>query len=508
MLYAACGGDGRWLSAAVAVCTGSFFFVGPGVVTFVPRPAAGALMFHLGLELVDEALIQPLGDAPARAARAVRRAAHSLAACARRAAPRATGVKRKSDNDEAASRGDKLTVRAIVSVNGTGGGGGGGAERAEHMEDCGGGGGDDEDDEEDGGNPGLQLTEYTSVVAVTFTMTAFDFVVGLGLGLALGCAVFVLQAARAPALLPRAPPPPPPPTAAAAAAERSRRAVVARMLEDTFCHPPPSSSSDGGESDDDGALSAAAVPVGERHLHTLSLVGSLFFGNMWAVRAAVDGVVDGLAVEQRLFYHHPPGAAAPPLPPGGATGGAAYGDDDRAAALAAPPPPLEPLPAARQLPTFVIFDFAAVTVVDCTAVEQLAEVLPRARRPPRDRGRARHHPRINHNISGRASSRRRLSRGAFPKGTCSAKLSSRAISLRKNTSLREQPRSLASHATAQRNRAASFASLQDSPEARRRRARAVLLRRAACARAPAPVGGLHRAGRPPRTRRARCSPLV
>jgi SulP family sulfate permease len=55
--YYKCNGGGKISGMLIAALTTLFFFVGPSVVVYVPRCMAGALLFHAGIDLSKEALV-------------------------------------------------------------------------------------------------------------------------------------------------------------------------------------------------------------------------------------------------------------------------------------------------------------------------------------------------------------------------------------------------------------------------------------------------------------------
>jgi MFS superfamily sulfate permease-like transporter len=60
-LYHKCGGGGYAWSGALAVVQLVFFAIGPSAISVLPRCMAGALLLHMGLELVREAVVVPRG---------------------------------------------------------------------------------------------------------------------------------------------------------------------------------------------------------------------------------------------------------------------------------------------------------------------------------------------------------------------------------------------------------------------------------------------------------------
>ncbi|RKP09398.1 sulfate transporter family-domain-containing protein [Thamnocephalis sphaerospora] len=61
VLFIRCGGNNRVAGVALAICTLMAFFVGPGMIAYVPVAAVASLIFHLGLELMKEAVYHPWG---------------------------------------------------------------------------------------------------------------------------------------------------------------------------------------------------------------------------------------------------------------------------------------------------------------------------------------------------------------------------------------------------------------------------------------------------------------
>ncbi len=60
--YARAGGKGKMSSMAIALCTALFFFIGPAVCMYIPRCMAGVILLHLGLDLIQESLIDAFHD--------------------------------------------------------------------------------------------------------------------------------------------------------------------------------------------------------------------------------------------------------------------------------------------------------------------------------------------------------------------------------------------------------------------------------------------------------------
>jgi len=61
-LYYKCGGGGLLYRGLLSVTVFVFFLVGPSVISIIPRCMAGALMLHIGTELVREALVEPFAS--------------------------------------------------------------------------------------------------------------------------------------------------------------------------------------------------------------------------------------------------------------------------------------------------------------------------------------------------------------------------------------------------------------------------------------------------------------
>jgi SulP family sulfate permease len=58
--YFKCNGRGKISGLLLAAITTAFFFLGPSVVTYFPRCMAGCLLFHVGVDLTKEALLDSL----------------------------------------------------------------------------------------------------------------------------------------------------------------------------------------------------------------------------------------------------------------------------------------------------------------------------------------------------------------------------------------------------------------------------------------------------------------
>lgn len=58
-LYYKCGGGGRVCSALLALALFAFFMIGPSAIHVLPRCMAGAMLLHMGSELVREAVVEP-----------------------------------------------------------------------------------------------------------------------------------------------------------------------------------------------------------------------------------------------------------------------------------------------------------------------------------------------------------------------------------------------------------------------------------------------------------------
>ncbi|RKP24492.1 sulfate transporter family-domain-containing protein, partial [Syncephalis pseudoplumigaleata] len=61
VLFIKCGGNSRVAGVALAACTLVAFFVGPALIAYVPVMVVASLIFHLGMELLKEALYHPWG---------------------------------------------------------------------------------------------------------------------------------------------------------------------------------------------------------------------------------------------------------------------------------------------------------------------------------------------------------------------------------------------------------------------------------------------------------------
>ncbi|KAI9593622.1 sulfate transporter family-domain-containing protein [Syncephalis fuscata] len=61
VLFIRCGGNSRVAGIALALCTLMAFFMGPAMIAFVPVIVVASLIFHLGIELLKEALYHPWG---------------------------------------------------------------------------------------------------------------------------------------------------------------------------------------------------------------------------------------------------------------------------------------------------------------------------------------------------------------------------------------------------------------------------------------------------------------
>src|SRR3954451_551376 len=61
VLFIKSGGDSRVAGLMLAAATAIVLFVGPWIVGYIPVMVVGALIFHLGIELVKEALIDAWG---------------------------------------------------------------------------------------------------------------------------------------------------------------------------------------------------------------------------------------------------------------------------------------------------------------------------------------------------------------------------------------------------------------------------------------------------------------
>ena len=57
LLYYKCRGGGKLSGYLIALITAGFFYIGPTVVTFMPRVMPGCLLIHIGLDLSMEALV-------------------------------------------------------------------------------------------------------------------------------------------------------------------------------------------------------------------------------------------------------------------------------------------------------------------------------------------------------------------------------------------------------------------------------------------------------------------
>uniref|UniRef100_A0A7S1TMZ3 STAS domain-containing protein n=1 Tax=Phaeomonas parva TaxID=124430 RepID=A0A7S1TMZ3_9STRA len=62
LLYARCGGGGRFMGFVLTGLLVLFFFIGPDAVSYVPRAMAGCLLIHVGLDLTAEALVDSIGQ--------------------------------------------------------------------------------------------------------------------------------------------------------------------------------------------------------------------------------------------------------------------------------------------------------------------------------------------------------------------------------------------------------------------------------------------------------------
>mmetsp|Transcript_1591 Transcript_1591/g.2279 ORF Transcript_1591/g.2279 Transcript_1591/m.2279 type:complete len:936 (+) Transcript_1591:167-2974(+) len=60
--YARAGGKGKFSSIAIALSTALFFFIGPTVCMYIPRCMAGVILLHLGVDLIQESLIDAFHD--------------------------------------------------------------------------------------------------------------------------------------------------------------------------------------------------------------------------------------------------------------------------------------------------------------------------------------------------------------------------------------------------------------------------------------------------------------
>lgn len=60
-MFIKCGGNSRVAGIALALCTLIAFFIGPGLIAFLPVMVVASLIFHLGIELLKEALYHPWG---------------------------------------------------------------------------------------------------------------------------------------------------------------------------------------------------------------------------------------------------------------------------------------------------------------------------------------------------------------------------------------------------------------------------------------------------------------
>ncbi|KAJ2747812.1 hypothetical protein GGI20_000107 [Coemansia sp. BCRC 34301] len=61
LLFIRSGGDSNLAGMMLCVATLCIFFSGPAIIGFIPTMVVGALIFHLGLELIREALVDTLG---------------------------------------------------------------------------------------------------------------------------------------------------------------------------------------------------------------------------------------------------------------------------------------------------------------------------------------------------------------------------------------------------------------------------------------------------------------
>lgn len=60
LLYFKCKGGGMVSGYLLTAITGIFFCIGPSVVSYIPRCMAGCIIFHIGIELTKEALVDSL----------------------------------------------------------------------------------------------------------------------------------------------------------------------------------------------------------------------------------------------------------------------------------------------------------------------------------------------------------------------------------------------------------------------------------------------------------------
>src|SRR4051794_4317367 len=61
VLFIKSGGDSRVAGMMLAAATAIVLFIGPWIVGYIPVMVVGALIFHLGIELLKEALIDTWG---------------------------------------------------------------------------------------------------------------------------------------------------------------------------------------------------------------------------------------------------------------------------------------------------------------------------------------------------------------------------------------------------------------------------------------------------------------
>jgi SulP family sulfate permease len=60
--YDRAGGKGKISSLCIAFFTAILFLIGPQICAFIPRCAASVILFHLGIDLIQEAVIDSFDD--------------------------------------------------------------------------------------------------------------------------------------------------------------------------------------------------------------------------------------------------------------------------------------------------------------------------------------------------------------------------------------------------------------------------------------------------------------
>lgn len=61
LLFIASGGNSRLAGILLAIATAGIMVVGPAIIGYIPIMVVGALIFMLGIELMEEALVDTWG---------------------------------------------------------------------------------------------------------------------------------------------------------------------------------------------------------------------------------------------------------------------------------------------------------------------------------------------------------------------------------------------------------------------------------------------------------------